>query len=176
MSLTIVGIDPDTKKLSIVEATSSKQKKPWIHTIPLPSSKHCDRAGFAFRGMSELLYNLNERDGKMPVIYMEAPAQGIGGPGATIPQVYVQGAVMAAASEWNCELIQVNNQTWKKRICGNGSIKKVDIPAVMKEVWPELFHIAHDQQDLIDAGAIYLFGRKHQMLLASIKKRIAANG
>jgi len=166
-----MGIDPDTKKLSIVEAVNTKQKKPWVHTIPLPSSKHQDRAGFAFRGVAELIYQLNERDGRLPIIYMEAPIMGIGGPGATIPQCYIQGAVMAAASEFDVKVIQVNNQTWKKRICGNGGINKADIPAAMKEVWPELIQIAHDQQDLIDAGAIYLFGRRHQNLLAALKKK-----
>lgn len=172
MPLTILGIDPDTKKLSIVEAGSNIDKKKFFtHTIPLPSSEHHQRSGFAFRGMSELLANLIERDGEPPVIYMEAPAQGIGGPGATIPQCYIQGAVMAAASEFDCKFYHVNNKSWKKKICGNGNIKKDDIPEVMKIVWPELYKVVHGQQDLIDAGAIYLFGRHYQNLLESLSKK-----
>lgn len=175
MPLTILGIDPDTKKLSIVEAGSRRDaSKFFTHTIPLPSVEHHQRAGFAFRGMSELIGNIIERDGVPPVIYMEAPAQGIGGPGATIPQVYVQGAVMAAAAEWDCKFYQVHNKSWKKRECGNGNIKKGDTPAVMKEVWPELYKSVRGQQDLVDAGFIYLFGRRHQNLLAQLLKRKAS--
>lgn len=120
--------------------------------------------------MSEFLYNIKERDGVQPVVYLEEPIMGVGGPGATIPQVYVQGAVMAACSEWETKVHQINNSTWKKRICGNGNIAKADIPGVMKDVWPELYLAAKDQQDLIDAGAIHLYGVWHQDLMNKIRK------
>lgn len=173
--MTILGIDPDTKKLSIIEAhANAKPNEFHTHSIPLPSSEHHERAGFAFRGMAELLMNLTERDGEPPIIYMEAPAQGVGGPGATIPQCYIQGAVMAAASECNCKFYHVNNKSWKARECGNGNIKKADIPAVLEEKWPELYKLVHGQQDYVDAGFIYLFGRHHYNLLSRIKKRKAS--
>lgn len=172
MPVAILGIDPDTKKLSIVEGSSTNKRKIFTHTIPMPSTKHADRAGFAFRGMSELISNIVERDGAKPVIYIEAPAQGIGGPGATIPQVYVQGAVMAAASEWDCVLYQVNNKSWKSRECGNGNIKKENIPAVMKEQWPEFYNLVRGQQDLIDAGFIYLFGYRQTRLRERLMRKV----
>lgn len=167
----MVGIDPDTKKLSLVETNHRGQKKPWVHTIPLPSTNHRERSGFAYRGMCEIIFNLKERDGQLPILYLEEPVMGKGGPGSTIPQAIVQGGIFAAADEYECKIVHVNNSSWKKRICGNGNISKSDIPAVMKEVWPELYEIARGQQDLLDAGAIHLFGRRHEEMVARIMKR-----
>ena len=172
MPMTILGIDPDTKNLHVVESGSnSPQSSFYTHTIPMPSAVHKERCGFAFRGLGELLFNLTERDGKPPLIYLEEPVQGPGGPGGTIPQVYIHGAVMTAADEYNCKLVQVNNKTWKKRECGNGNIKKEDIPSVLEEKWPELYKVVHGQQDLVDAGFIYLFGRHHYNLVTRLKKK-----
>jgi len=91
-------------------------------------------------------------------VYQEAPIMGVGGPRATIVQAQVGGALMAAAVRLNAPFFLVNNQSWKKRVCGKGNIPKDQVAVRMAEVWPTLIEHAGKDQDLIDAGAVNMFG------------------
>jgi ribosomal protein L31E len=78
---------------------------------------------------------------------------------------------MAAAEEYEIPLTLVNNQSWKKRVCGAGNINKEEVAKRMKDIWPEAVKIANGDQNAIDASAINLFGRKALALRVSIMKR-----
>jgi hypothetical protein len=184
--LTVGGIDPNSHKLALVETRASNKRKPFLHSCDLGKDEsHEERCDRAFEFIRLWCLAVEERDGVSPRLFLEAPVMGVGGPGAPIPQAYVEGAVMAAASQSGAEIRLVNNQTWKKEILGNGVIKKEDIDPLVADIWPELYAkvpIINDtsvppawrgkpDQDLIDAGCIDLFGWGRVDLLERLAKR-----
>jgi Holliday junction resolvasome RuvABC endonuclease subunit len=167
----IVGIDPDTVRVTCCVTRVEGQRKPEIHKFQLNSdSNHVVGCGEAFRQVGSFLYELRQEVG-LTVAYLEAPIMGQGGPGPTISQAQIGGAIMAAAEEYEIPLTLVNNQSWKKRVCGAGNINKEEVAKRMKDIWPEAVKIANGDQNAIDASAINLFGRKALALRVSIMKR-----
>jgi Holliday junction resolvasome RuvABC endonuclease subunit len=183
--IAVVGIDPNSHKLALVESRRSAKKKAFLHTFDLTKADYEERCSIAFEAIYMFSLGCEQRDDVAPRFYLEAPVMGKGGPGATIPQAYVEGAVMAAAAQAGAEIHLVNNSTWKKRILGNGNINKKDIADKMKDIWPNFYFkvpIINDtsvtpewrgkpDQDLIDAGAINLFGWNQVELMERISAR-----
>lgn len=165
-----LGLDPKTTRLAFVWAR--KREKPRIRVIKLPEGEEfrSEACGIAFRETVQLLAEMKE-DGWEPYLYQEEPVMGRGGIGRTIPQVFIGGATLAAAAEMQCRSQLVNNQSWKKRALGAGNINKQEVAVRMKEVWPELYEAANGDEDIIDAGAIFIYGQMKQDLLASLRRR-----
>lgn len=182
-----IGIDANSHKLALVWKREGSNR-PFMKTFYLTEGDSVKASGEAFRHLSEffiLACDAGEFVSKTTRVWMEAPVMGVGGPGATIPQAYVEGAVMAWAAEFSMKLTLVNNQSWKKSVLGNGNINKLEVTNRMKEVWPELVEKAPiitaaqwsggpknaPDQDLIDAGAVHLFGEKRALLMKKILRR-----
>ena len=172
--VTIVGIDPDTVRVTVCVTKHAGQKKPEIFKFLLNSNHdHIVGCGEAFRQVGSFLYELAQ-DG-MVCAYLEAPVMGQGGPGPTISQAQIGGAIMAACEEYGIPLTLVNNQSWKKRVCGAGNINKEEVSKRMKDIWPEASKMANGDQNAVDAAAINLFGR-HALALKFRIMRRRANG
>jgi len=176
---TVVGIDPDTVRLSLVITRKRGQKVPEVMQIPLAGeSNHIKSCGIAFRKIGEVLHDLTSDNGA-PYVFLEMPVMGAANgralPGPTISQAQIGGAVTAAAEEFECPISWVHNMSWKKIVCGKGTIAKTDIPGVMTDVWPELVKAANGDQNIIDAGAINLFGRDRAALVYRLKSRRKKN-
>jgi len=183
--VTVGGIDPNSHKLAIVETRRSAQKKPFLHTFDLGQGAYEDRCNAAFEAVYIWSQGVEERDGVAPRLFLEEPVMGVGGPGATIPQAFVEGAVMAAAAQAGAEIRLVNNSSWKKQVLGNGNINKKEIAGLVKDIWPELYDkvpVINDtsvtpewrgkpDQDLIDAGCINLFGWQRVLLMERLANR-----
>lgn len=164
----VVGIDPSSHKMAAV--ITRQDNLLGFESVRLPEDK-----GLACKRAYEWVgFLIEEYAGVDPIhVYMEAPIMGVGGPGSTIPQAQVGGAVMAA---WNMQDISVsliNNQSWKRQICGKGNIRKDQVAGAMMTVWPELVHSVGGDQDLIDAGAINMYGRRAVRLRAKVARHRA---
>lgn len=151
----VVGIDPSSAKLAMVtnylpfgEFEAFKVKLDKDHWLG------CQQAH------DTLLIHLAtmQSEGWDPFVVLEAPVMGVGGVWPTIVQSQIGGALMAAISKREVKHRLCSNTTWKKRILGRGNIPKPEIAGKMSEVWPELVEEAGKDQDLIDAGAINLYG------------------
>lgn len=186
-NVTVIGIDANSHKLALVWKRDGS-KKPILKTFELTEGDSVKASGEAFRCLSEFFIKCCDDgifDPNKTKVYMEAPIMGTGGPGATIPQAFVEGAVSAWAYEFSLPISLVNNQSWKKKVLGNGNISKTEVTRRMGEVWPELVAkcpiIFRKQwpggdnnlpdQDLIDAGAVHLYGEWKVDLLHRILKR-----
>jgi hypothetical protein len=180
---TVGGIDPSSRRLAITTTDRDADPDEFdITIIELPGEgDHPANCDVAFVGMIEYVMKIRERTGQSPRLYLEAPVMGVGGPGATIPQVFVSGAVLAAAGETDCKITLVNNKTWKKRVLGNGNINKDNTAVEMKRVWKE-FWIAvpvlekgefkgKKDLDIIDSGGLNRFGWWNVGLTERIQKR-----
>lgn len=177
------GLDPDTKRLTIVYGP----KTDFTHIkIQLePDDEHTKSCGIAFREVYQHMHEFLDEHGVKPVIYLEKPVMGVGGPGPTIAQTYISGAIQAATEEFQTKCWLVNNSSWKKRVTGNGNNNKDKVAEAMKVVWPELYEAAKGHlplegtpgggpfrdQNLLDAGAIHLFGVHNYRLKQRITKR-----
>lgn len=185
-TLTVGGIDPSSTRIVIVESRRSNRKKAYIHSTQLVSERVEDRLLEAFDFIVEFAMAVRDRDGQSPRLYLEAPVMGVGGPGATIPQAYVSGSIMAAAAQTESWIGLVNNQSWKKKVLGRGNLSKPEVSPLMEEVWPEFMEKVPSleksqnqgaippgspDQDIVDAGAINLFGWKSTLMIESIKRR-----
>lgn len=54
--------------------------------------------------------------------------------------------------------VQIDNNTWKKDLCGLGSADKDDIRTWLEDCEPSLAALSGSDQDLIDATCIALYG------------------
>lgn len=183
--LTVGGIDPNSHKIVIVETRKADIWKPFIHVAELGEGELEDRISAAFDFVCEFSINVYERDGQYPRLFIEAPVMGIGGPGATIPQAFVSGGAIAGAIQGGSKIQRVNNQSWKKRVCGNGGINKLQVSQWVEERWPSLYKKApvittqaqgkdlqgRADQDILDAGCICIHGWKHVKLLEKMRER-----
>lgn len=165
---TVLGVDPSTKKIAIAGTQTRLQREPEFWSIRLPVHPII-RCGTAFGEFGALLYDLTQRDGEPPRVYLEAPILARGGPHATIVQAQVGGAIMAACVEYRAPLVMVNNSSWKKQVLGNGNLDKTKIAAELRRVWPEAWELADGNQDLIDAAAINKYGRNHTELIRRLR-------
>lgn len=181
---TVVGIDPDTYRITLVVTHAEEPKRPIVVRFPLDSDRdHTVGCGAAFQQVGYYLYSLYEDHGHYPYVYLESPVLGATrNVSGTIAQAQIGGAIIAAAIEYGCKVTLVNNQSWKKRICGSGNINKEEVANRMKDIWPELWKDARRHpvkpydydQNALDAGAINLFGRGNLELKARIIKRRSA--
>lgn len=163
----VLGIDPSSRKLAVCISRSRKGEFELV--AKKLAANHADGSQQAYAFMEYLIHEQLQEDKDLHV-YLEKPVMGVGGPQATIVQAYISGAVMAAVRWANIPLTQVNNQSWKKRVCGRGNINKAEVGVRMLEVWPELIERADGDQDFIDAGAINLFGWHVLTLREKIKR------
>ncbi len=190
-AFTVGGIDPSSERIVIVESLRSNKSKAYIHSIRLNADRIEDRQLQAFDFIVNFAMSVRDReDGVSPRLYLEAPIMGVGGPGATIPQAYVSGSIMAAAAQTECWIALVNNQTWKKRALGNGNINKNEITKRMETTWPKFYKkvptVTAKQfpeqppgakdQDVIDSGGLNLYGWWHTEFVERIEKRRKENG
>ena len=186
MTKTVLGVDPSSVKIAVVESSKPNVKKATIHVCHFQYEEIEKKVLEAFDFMFDFIMEIRERDGESPAVFLEAPVMGVGGPGATIPQAFVSGSIMAAVAQADAGLKLVNNQSWKKRALGNGNINKVEVRNRMGVVWPELVKQipimekgefkGYPDQDLIDAGGLNRFGWHHVELLTRLKKRRTSNG
>lgn len=179
--VTVLGVDPSSQKIAVVESSAKSRDKPTLHATHFELEAHEEKVNEAFDFAFDLFYSVRERDGVPPRVFIEAPIQGVGGPGATVPQAFVTGAIMAAAGQAGVPIKLVNNQTWKKKGLGKGNINKDQVRALIKELWPTLYNMVPimdkgefkglPDQDLIDAGGINRYGWDYVEMIERIKRR-----
>jgi Holliday junction resolvasome RuvABC endonuclease subunit len=148
----VIGIDPSSVKVAAV--ISSQAKSNFSVVTKKLGRDHTLGAGIAYTFLQDLIRGIDDE----VLIYQEAPIMGIGGAQPTIFQAQIGGALMAASANEGVPLKLVNNQSWKKRVCGRGNINKEEVVERMTTVWPELVEYAGKDQDVIDAGAVNLYG------------------
>ena len=182
---TVGGIDPNSHRIVIVETRRRKQNKPFVHEIELDAAELEDRALQAFDFVCDFAITTKDRDGVYPRLFVEAPVVGRGGPGPTISQALITGSILAGGAQGGSRITLVNNQTWKKRVLGNGNVNKMFVNQWMEKHWPELYAKApiindsrhpvelrgRGDQDIVDSGAINLFGWAHTQMVERMWRR-----
>lgn len=163
--LSVLGIDPSSKKLAFCLTGVEHDKIFSLSTISLPEGA-LQAAGAAYREA----FSFFKRHQEGLRVYMEAPVVGRS-IGPTIIQAQVGGAVMAAAQNAGVPLYLVNNMTWKKSVLGKGNLNKEEVGKKLREIWLEAYAASSGDQDLIDACALNRFGVKNQRLAKAILTR-----
>ena len=163
--------------------------KPFIYEMELTAADIPGRMAQAFDFTFEYCMGVIDYDGQPPRLFLEEPVMGRGGPGATIPQAFVDGAIMAGAYQAGAVLSLINNSSWKKKVCGNGNANKLVVSEWVEENWPVLYTKAvpmtlsaaksagypdlegRGDQDVLDAGCINLHGWKYVKMIEKIMRR-----
>lgn len=144
----IVGIDPSSRKIAIVEFLPDGTLDSWA-TAQAPT-KMKDRTEVCHLLFQEAVELLRPDS----AVFIESPVVGRGGVRSTLVQAEIQGVLRVAAVECGITRVySVNNQTWKKDVVGNGNASKDDV----HDWWVARYSDFGDQ-DLIDAGCIALYG------------------
>lgn len=92
-------------------------------------------------------------------VYIEAPVVGRGGARPTILQSQVDSIIQITSLQLgHLGVYSVNNKTWKKAVVGNGNAKKDDTAAWLAAAHPSLRRLCGDDQDLMDAAGVALYG------------------
>lgn len=166
--VSVLGIDPSSKKLALCLTGATPGNNPVLRTVSLPAGA-LQATGAAYRE-AFLFFQSCFENGEILHVYMEAPVVGRN-IGSTVVQAQVGGAVMAAAQNTGVSLYLVNNMTWKKRVVGKGNARKEDTADKLREIWPEAYAACRGDQDLIDACALNRFGVGNRRLAESILTR-----
>lgn len=154
----IVGVDPSSKSVTAAVLTDEPytfigvqkavfpRKGKWA---PEDAVKACDACRLVFD-------TIGMDDGAR--LYLESPVVGAGGPNPTIVQSFVSGIIQLVAQEYGAQVVLVNNQTWKKRVIGNGNAKKDLIIGTLRREYPKLESYCGDDDDLYDACGLAIYG------------------
>jgi Holliday junction resolvasome RuvABC endonuclease subunit len=152
----VIGIDPSSVKLAAVICEAGDEPNATIHVQRLPTDKP-----EACVAALEWVRTLVELAGSNDVhVYIEYPVMGRGGPGSTIPQALINGALQAGAKMAGAKVYSVNNAHCKKVVVGKGNASKDDIKAWVKKAWPGLYEKIGKDQDLCDSAMIYVYGKR----------------
>jgi Holliday junction resolvasome RuvABC endonuclease subunit len=163
--MTVIGIDPSSKKLALCVTYPGSEKYPELHSIRLPEGI-LQATGAAFEEAFLCFQKYSDA-----AVYMEEPVVGRN-VRSTIVQAQVGGAVMAAADRAGLPYFElVNNSHWKKEVLGKGNAKKEEISFWLGEIWPEAYNLAQKDQDLIDASCINRYGVRRQKMMQAVMSR-----
>ena len=156
MPVVCIGVDPSSRKLAAVMCVVGNEPSVKFTTKAIPVDKPTSCL-LAFEWMRTLV-ELHQSQGDV-YVFVELPVLGRGGPGSTIPQAQVNGALLAGAQMAGAEVIPVNNSHVKKDVIGRGNANKDDIKQLVKEAWPKLYEQISKDQDLCDSAMIYMYGK-----------------
>lgn len=170
MSATVViGIDPSSKKLALV--ITKNGRSPRLITRTLPDAPLDVKADWAERHCRRLAAPY-VKAGFRVIAFVEDPVVGRGGAHATIVQATVRGGILVGLRRAGVtEIHGVNNQRWKKAVCGNGGIGKPQIKKYVYKTWPRVWDMANGDEDLCDAACINAYGQQ----VISLEERIKAH-
>lgn len=163
----IVGIDPASTRLAMVAKAANgsswvtskvnnlsggKKGTPWSPTA-------CHEAAKVTRNFVQVVQS--RWPGQGVHAFIESPLVGKGGVRSTLVQAFTSGAVQAALVEGGATVTMVNVGTWKLDVIGHGNATKDDVAEGVRLRWPAFVRSAGEDQDLLDAAAIALFGQDH---------------
>lgn len=156
MSQVVIGIDPSSRKLAAVVSVIGQEDHADIRSksIPVDKTVSCLVAFEWARGLVEEHKSMGDVN-----VFIELPVLGRGGPGSTIPQAQINGALIAGSAMAGAEIIMVNNARCKKEVIGRGNANKDDIRDWVEANWPDLFQKIGGDQDLCDSAMIYQYGK-----------------
>lgn len=152
----VIGIDPSSVKLAAVMSVVGEEPEAKLYVKRLPKDK--PEACLAAMEWAQSLVGMAGLDDVY--VYIEYPVMGRGGPGSTIPQALINGALQAGAFKAGAKVFSVNNAHCKKVVIGKGNATKDDIRAWVKKAWPALYEQIGKDQDLCDSAMIYVYGKK----------------
>lgn len=151
----VIGIDPSSRKLAAVISVIGDEKNVEIITKPLPQDKPTSCL-LAFEWARVLVEKHSPRGDVYA--FIELPVLGRGGPGSTIPQAQVNGALLAGLQMAGAIVTPVNNSRVKKEVIGRGNANKDDIRQWVHDTWNDLYVKIEKDQDLCDSAMIYQYG------------------
>lgn len=165
----VIGIDPSSRKLAAVYGVVGNEPNVEYTVEKLPQDKPT-ACLIAYEWMHHLVVG-QKATGQKVYAAIELPVLGRGGPGSTIPQAQINGALLAGAQAAGAIVILVNNARAKKEVVGKGNASKDDIRRWVKQAWPSLYSEIKNDQDLCDSTMIYMYGRKTVDLRDRIARR-----
>ncbi len=156
-ALTVMGIDPSSRKIAAIGHTDDLGWFSQTWSVPTKVKERCVVLHEFVEPYAQFVSSLVVHG---PVwVFVENPVVGRGGPHATIVQAQVQGLIMGLSMDSGAQAVYpVNVQTWKKAIVGKGNASKPDVAAWLGAHRPALADMAGDDQDLVDAACIALYG------------------
>ena len=149
----VMGIDLSSRKIAIVRLSGDDYESHTVEIEKLPNRP--DELSALQEGVEGLMDRFSSS-----WVYIEAPVVGRGGARPTVLQAQVDGIVQSAAVRFgHLGAYSVNNKTWKKDVVGNGNAGKDDTKSWLAAYHPVLTDLCGDDQDLVDAAGVALYGR-----------------
>lgn len=156
----VFGMDLSSRKLAIVQLDLETDGNFAFWTFT--ADKKEKNRGKVLAYLNEELDSLFDivMLGEDDYVFVEHPVVGRGGAHATIVQAQVQGVVLSSSVLCGASgVYPVNVQTWKKDIVGNGRADKDRVREFLSESHPLLSELAGEDQDLVDASCVALYGK-----------------
>lgn len=153
---TVVGVDPGSRKLAVVVNTPGSNFL-WTYQVPQGTLRPqaCDQL---FTAIHAFLASVGESRDEIAV-WVEEPVVGKNRRGALM-QGQVHGVAMTAALQSGITSVySVGNTTWKKETVGAGNASKPQCREWLAREHPELAGDCGDDDDLVDAACIAVYGR-----------------
>lgn len=151
----VIGVDPSSRKLAAISCVVGMEDSAVYHLKSIPVDKPT-ACLMAFE-WARMIVGANAPHATHA--FVELPVLGRGGPGSTIPQAQINGALLAGFQIAGSIVTPVNNSRAKKQVIGRGNANKEDIREWVEENWPSLYESIGGDQDLCDSAMIYQFGK-----------------
>ena len=145
----VYGIDPASRSLGVIGCGG---RKPW-------SLKAATAKGSRDLELRDLRDQLSQMFDVLPpgVVFVEEPVlAGARNIRSTILIAETVGMLLTLP----CRVYLVEISTWKKLTVGKGNASKEDVSSWLSSEHPDYAAICEGDQDLIDAGAINVYGRE----------------
>ena len=156
----MIGVDPAANRLAFAGWV---QDRFFVHKSSLGSPYTNQHSYRAYTEVSALLSDLPLRTHGIPApvryAFVEAPVvAGARNIQSTIKQAVVSGGLQVALIEWGFVIYLVPPSVWKKEIGAGGNADKVKLTAHLHAIRPNLTSLCNDDQDVIDALGVALYG------------------
>lgn len=152
VAMNIIGFDLSSRKIAMMDLGLVPRAKTFA--VKKKAARRDE-----LRELEELLHEELEKGYLGDWAFIEAPVVGRGGARPTILQAQVDGIIQAATVRYGLRGgYSVNNKTWKREVVGNGNASKAEAAAWLATHHPVLADVAGDDQDLVDAACVALYG------------------
>lgn len=174
MSLSVVGIDPSSRKIAIVVNTASTN---FISTYEVKQGTLRPQAcGEIDEYLGKLFTMLRSSYGDDLSVYVEEPVVGKN-KRAGILQGQIHGVALASALRSGITSVySISNTAWKKETVGSGNAGKDACREWLEREHPGLASDCGGDLDLIDAACIAAYGRAVLARAGRVPGRVPSTG
>jgi len=157
--LTVIGVDAASSRAAFVALRGAKFFTMAFTKLGGVGGEAC----YAAMGATQTFLDQLPWSPTEPIhAYVEWPVLGRGGFRSTMVQAFTNGAIQGTLHGRGCITTGANVSSWKKTVVGKGNATKSEVAQSLRLRWPSLYREVAEDQDLVDAACVAIYGQQIQ--------------